>query len=289
MKILLIGKTGQLGQALAEQANQFKITLKAYGHDELDILQYKQLESKIKKDKPDVVINTSAYHVVPDCDIYPEKAFAVNAIALKNLSELCRKYRVRLVTYSTDYVFDGSKNKPYVEDDRTNPLQMYGLSKLAGEIICLNYHNDSIVIRTNGVYGGIKGSRSKKGNFVLMILNASREKKLLEVSSEQIVNPTYTVDLAEATYKLLKKRVKPGIYHLANEGQCSWAQFAQEIVTINGSKLKIIPVNRKGFSGGVYRPKFSVLKNKKAHAIGIHLPTWQNALKRYITYLQKTP
>lgn len=286
MKILLFGKNGQLGQEIIEASSKFRYNLTAYGHDEVDILNYSQVTDCINRNKPDIIINATAYHVVNDCELYPEKAFAINAIALKNIAELCNKNKIKLVHYSSDYVFDGLKGKPYQEDDIPNPLQIYGLSKFIGEKICLNYHDDSIIIRTCGVYGGKAGSRSKKGNFVLNILKQTEGKKELEVSSEQIVSPTYAHDLAEATLKLISKKPSHGIYHLVNEGYCNWAQFAQEIMKISKRKCRIIPVNRSGQYQGVKKPLFSALSNKKAKSLGVILPTWKEALKNYL-FLRK--
>ena len=186
------------------------------------------------------------------------------------------------MTYSTDYVFDGEKGSPYREDDIPNPLQMYGLSKLAGEYTALNsYPERTFIIRTSGLYGGKTGSPEKGGNFVLNIMEEARNKETVEVSSEQIISPTYTGDLSKATLKLLKNEAVPGIYHLVNEGFCNWADFTKEIFKLANVNTKIMPVDRKGFSGEVQRPKFSALQNIKAKVLGVELPSWQEGLKSY--------
>jgi dTDP-4-dehydrorhamnose reductase len=290
MKILLIGKNGQLGTELERQAKDFGFDIVSFSREELDITDYKKTTSSIDKYKPDIVINASAYHVVPECESNPAQAFLVNALAIKNLAEICENIGGKLVHYSTDYVFDGKKGKPYIEEDLPCPMQAYGISKVAGEHFALAYNSKSIVIRSSGVYGGRYGSKSKKGNFALNILKQdliSRQagKKTLEVSSEQIVNPTYSVDLANATLKLIKKKNISGIYHLVNEGHCSWAEFSKEITKLVGSETKIIPVDRRGQSGGARRPLFSALKNARAANLGIKLPSWQDAIKRYIITL----
>ena len=287
MKILLFGKNGQLGQEIMAASSKFKYNLIAYGHDEVEIVNYSQVIDCIQKNKPDIIINATAYHVVNDCELYPEKAFAVNAIALKNLAELCNKNKIKLVHYSSDYVFDGTKGGPYQEDDTPNPLQIYGVSKLAGEKICLNYHDDSLIIRTCGVYGGKTGSRAKKGNFVLSILKQTEGKKELEVSNEQIVSPTYAHDLAEGTFKLISKKPSHSIYHLVNEGHCSWAEFASEIMKLAKRKCRIISINRSGQYQGTKKPLFSALSNKKAKSLGVILPTWKEALKNYLFFRKR--
>jgi len=164
---------------------------------------------------------------------------------------------------------------------------MYGLSKLAGEYAALNlYSEGTFLIRTCGLFGGKIGSPEKKGNFVLNIMKEARDEEIIEVSSEQIISPTYAGDLSKATLKLLKKEAAPGIYHLVNEGFCSWADFTKEIFKLAGIKTEVVPVDRGGESGGVRRPKFSVLENKKAKALGIELPSWQEGLKSYFEFLK---
>jgi len=281
MKILLIGKNGQLGQEIHRQSQKLRYEIHAFGREELDITDSKKVKFKIESIKPTVIINASAFHVVPDCEIYPEKAFLVNATAVKNVAQITEQLNIPFITYSTDYVFDGRKGKPYVEDDLPSPMQTYGVSKVAGEYMALAYNPKSIIIRSSGVYGGKHGSRSKKGNFTLNILKEIG-KKTLEVSSEQIVSPTYSVDLAEATYELIENKNAKGIYHLVNEGYCSWAEFAAEIMRLVRSSTKIIPIDRSGQSGGARRPLFSALKNTRAAKLGVKLPTWQDAIKRYI-------
>lgn len=282
MNIVLIGKNGQLGSELETALGNARINVAAFGHKELDIRDHAALRKTIDALHPDIVINASAYHVVPDCEAYPEEAFKTNAFALKHLAQACHRQNALLLTFSTDYVFDGNKGSPYTEDDQPNPLQMYGISKLTGEIITLNYNPRSIVIRTCGVYGGKKGSKSKKGNFILTILDAAKQKNVIEISSEQIVSPTYARDLASATIELLTIEAAPGVYHLVNEGFCAWSEFARTILTIAGSTTHIQPVDRRGTYGRLKRPLFSALANTKAKSLGVILPPWQDAIQKYL-------
>ena len=283
MKILLIGKNGQLGQEIHRQSKERGYEIYAFSREELDVTNSEKVKSKIEHLKPTVVINATAFHVVPDCEIYPDRAFLVNAVAIRNIAEITEKMNIRFITYSTDYVFDGKKGKPYVENDLPSPVQTYGVSKVAGEYLALAYNTKSIVIRSSGVYGGKAGSRAKKGNFALSILKEAAGKNKIEVASEQIVNPTYAVDLAKASLDLLTHKDASGIYHLANKGYCSWAQFASEILKLIGSKTKIIPVDRKGMAGSLKRPLFSALENTRGAKLGVKLPSWQDGLKRYIS------
>lgn len=282
MKIIILGKNGQLGTELTLQAEKLKYTVYSYTREELDILDKEKIKKIVAKIKPDYFINASAFHVVPECEENPQKAFEINASSLKYLADICNETHTKIVHFSTDYVFDGLKGKPYKEADIPNPLQIYGISKFAGENTLLQYANNGIVIRTCGVYGGKFGSRAKKGNFVLTILKQIEGKKELEVSSEQIVNPTYAKDLATATLKLLKLKNAKGIYHLASQGYCSWAEFAQEIIKSKKIKAKIIPVDRKGLAGTLRRPLFSALSNTRAKKLGIQIPSWKKSLKDYL-------
>lgn len=285
MNILIFGKIGQLGAELYSQGIKRKHKAIGFSHKELDITDKKAVERVVKKEKPDLVMNATAYHVVPDCEVYPDKAFLVNVIAVRDIAQICYEQNIRFVHYSTDYVFDGKKGSPYIENDLPSPVQTYGVSKVAGEYMALAVNPKNIVIRSSGVYGGKYGSHSKKGNFALNILK-DKEKDTLEVSSEQIVNPTYAVDLANATYDLLSHKNAIGIYHLANEGYCSWVEFTKGIMKLVGSKTKVVPVDRSGQSGGARRPLFSALKNTRAAKLGIKLPSWQDAIKRYILSFQ---
>lgn len=285
MKILILGKNGQVGQELLTQATELDFDVVALSREELDITNFKSVVNQIEKIKPDIVINASAYHVVPDCETYPDKAYLINAIAVKNLADICEKNDITLVHYSTDYVFDGLKGKPYKENDLPNPLQVYGISKLAGEYGVLNYCKKGVIIRACYIYGGKTGSRAKKGNFVLSILNQAKDVSELEVASEMIVSPTFASDLALATLQLIKNKNIYGIYHLPNEGFCSLADFATSIIKYSGLKTKIIPIDRGGKAGNLRRPLFSVLKNTRAKKLKVFLPHWENAIKRYLKTL----
>lgn len=279
MKFLLIGKNGQLGHELnIELGKKYKVS--AFSSKELNIEDKGKISQFVKRIKPDVVINASAFHVVRDCEEFPDKAFIINSIAIKNLAQICQDNGSRLIHYSTDYVFDGRKGEPYLEDDAANPLQLYGISKLAGEYCAKTYCSKSLIIRTAYLYGGLSGSRSKGGNFVLTILKQAKENDELEVASDQIVSPTYAKDLAIASLRLILKKPNSGIYHLVNEGYCSLAEFSMEIIRASNKNTKIIPVRRS--EGDLRRPMFSALKNTSAAKLGVTLPSWKDALKRYL-------
>lgn len=286
-KILLIGKTGQLGSAILKDAAFFGHEVLAPPRSDLDITSSESLRMALEKVKPDILINTAAYNLVGKCEEALLDCVAVNFVAVADAAMLCKKYGVRFITYSTDYVFDGENGKPNKEIDYPRPLQNYGISKLAGELAAMNiYPEGAYIIRICGLYGKRwEGSREKGGNCVLNILKEAKAKKTIEVSSEQIVSPTFADDVSVATLKLLDIKAPAGIYHLVNEGYCSWYDFVKEIFKVTSINCVPVPKDRAGFSGGVQRPKFSALLNTKAKALGVTLPHWRDGLKRYLESL----
>ncbi len=281
MKIMLIGKSGQLGGSILDVNSKHEIY--APKRSRLDVESRESCESEIDAFSPDVVINTSAFHNVPLCEDEPAKAFRINCHAVRDLARICRKSGALFVTFSTDYVFGGNKGTPYSEDDCPSPVQMYGISKLAGEYAALAYAPDhSIVIRTCGLYGPT-GATSKGGNFVDKRIADSQHQQCLEMSCDQIVSPTYTRDLAQAVLALIEHpNLEPGIYHLTNQGQCTWYDFTREIYELMNIEIELIPVDRGGKSGEMRRPCYSVLENIRARRLGIVLPSWKDALLRYL-------
>jgi len=285
MKVLVFGASGQLGSELIAQSPALGIPSWGPPHDAVDVTDAAALEAAIEAAGPQVVINATGDHVVPACDQFPARAFATNAVAVGHMAEACARRGAEFMTVSTDYVFDGGKGSPYLEDDPPNPLQTYGVSKYAGELLARNAYARAVVIRTCGLYGGESGSRAKQGNFVLSVLRESEHREELEVSSEQIVNPTYAADLAAAILALLAARPAGGLYHLAASGHCSWAEFATEIVKLADRPMRIVPVDHGARSGAMRRPRFSALANVRGSAAGVTLPDWKDGLGRYLRRL----
>jgi dTDP-4-dehydrorhamnose reductase len=282
MRILLIGKTGQLGSDLIRNNHGHEIY--APPEEQFDVTLPEAMDRELGLFRPNVVINTAAFHNVPVCEAEPERAFKVNCIAVRNLALACKRIDALFMTFSTDYVFDGEKRTPYAEDDRPSPLQMYGISKLAGELAAQAVAADrSIIIRTCGLYGR-EGTWGKGGgNFVDNRIRDAKTKTNLEMGNDQTVCPTSTDDLSHAIFKLLEHpAVKPGIYHLVNEGECTWYEFTSAIYEVIGADITLMAVDRKGLTGAMRRPLYSVLLNTKAKAMGIALPPWQDALRRYL-------
>ena len=281
MKILLIGATGQLGGDLLRNNPGHEII--APGREALDLARQGEAARLIAQMRPDTVINCAAFHNVPKCEEEPAQAFLVNCVAVRDLAAACAAQGVRLVTFSSDYVFGGERSEPWREDDRPFPLQVYGISRLAGEHAALaSAPEHAVVIRTCGLYGR-SGARSKGGNFVDGRVADARAGKRIEMASEQVVAPTSTDDLSRAVYALLASpKLAPGIYHLVNEGACSWYEFTREIVRLVGGKSEVEPVDRGGKTGNMRRPLYSVLANTKARALGVRLRPWREALADYL-------
>jgi len=281
VRILLIGATGQLGGDLLRNNPGHDIL--APQRDTLDLERQEQIEQCLGNFRPEVVINCAAFHNVPLCETEPETAFRINCVAVGHLAGLCQRIQARLVTFSTDYVFGGDKRTPYLESDLPRPLQVYGISRVAGEYAALAAAPErAIIVRTCGLYGRT-GAASKGGNFVDKRIAEAMTGKPLEMACDQTVCPTSTDDLSRAVFALLAQDQSPaGIYHLVNEGACTWYEFTRAIYDALGMEVDLRPVDRQGLSGTMRRPLYSVLANTRARVLGISLPPWHDALARYL-------
>lgn len=281
MKILLIGATGQLGGDLLRNNPGHDIS--APGRVELDLSRPEQIDAVIRHARPNCVINCAAFHNVPLCEEQPGNAFSVNCVAVRDLARVCADIGSWLVTFSTDYVFGGEKKTPYAETDTASPVQIYGITRLAGEHAALYAApHHAVVIRTCGLYGR-SGAKSKGGNFVDGRVADGKAGKRIEMACEQIVAPTSTDDLSRAVLSLIAHPgLAAGIYHLVNDGACSWYEFTREIVRLIDARCEVVPVDRGGKTGNMRRPLYSVLANTKARALGITLRPWREALADYL-------
>jgi dTDP-4-dehydrorhamnose reductase len=280
MRILLIGATGQLGGDLVRCNPGHEII--APTRAELDLERLEGLPRLLAHLRPALLINCAAFHNVPLCETEGEKAFRINCIAVRELARHCSAAGIRFVTFSTDYVFRGDKRAPYVEDDPVGPVQMYGITRAAGEHAALAEGGaDTIVIRTCGLYGRT-GAASKGGNFVDKRLREAPSNPTLEMGCDQTVSPTSTADLSAAVYALIDRPDAHGIYHLVNEGECTWYEFTCAIFQLVSMPIRVVPVDRGGRSGTMRRPLYSVLANTRARALGVVMPHWRDALARYL-------
>ncbi len=287
-KIVIIGANGQLGQDLVKVFKGDGTV--ALTHKDIEIVDQRRAEAVLGRIEPDVVINTAAYHRVEDCETEYARAFEVNGIGSANLARAAEKLGFALVHISTDYVFDGKKREPYQEDDAPNPLNTYGLTKLAGEYYIRNLCTKHYIVRTSGLYGLAK-CRAKGGNFVETMLRLAREQPELKVVDDQLLVPTYTLDLAEKIKELVAKDKKDryGTYHIANSGQCSWYEFAAKIFELEGLHgVNLKKTTSAEFRSKVMRPAYSVLGSNGLKSIGLKpLRSWQDALKEYMAARHK--
>lgn len=269
MKIILLGK-GLLGRAILSvfQDNHDIIGL---SHSECDITDKKSIESVVNFHQPELVMNATGYTAVDRAEDERQRVFSVNAKGVLNLCHILAPKKIPLVHFSTDYVFDGTKSKGYMESDSPSPISVYGSSKAAAEQEILKHLKNYYLIRTSWLYG--PGGK----NFVDTMLTLAEEGHSLKIVKDQIGNPTYTLDLAQAVLRLLKGSPY-GIYHIVNEGDCSWYEFACEIFRELGVPQKIIPITSEELNRKAKRPKYSMLRNTKLPK----LRPWREALTSYL-------
>jgi len=279
MRIAVIGADGQLGTDLLKILSDHQLFPLYY--PKFDITKPEQTKQDLSRIRPDVVINTAAYHRVDECEDHPEEAFLVNSLRVRDLAVFCNSMEAVLVHFSTDYVFDGKKKFPYIEEDSPNPLSVYAASKLAGEHFVRNYCERYFLIRTCGLYG-VAGCWGKGGNFVDTVVSMARNDKTLRVVDDQVVTPTSTEELAVRIAELIQTS-HHGLFHLTNEGQCTWYEFACFVLEDLGLSADIMAVDSKTYGAKARRPAYSVLENKKAKNLGLSdFSDWKTALHRYL-------
>ena len=261
MKVLIVGSKGMLGQELAKSFAKFDLTL--WDKEEIDITNAEQVKKMIKDLSPDLVINAAAYNAVDDIEENYDLAQKVNVDGPINLAKTAGEEGAVFVHYSTDYVFDGQKQDGYFEHDLPSPISRYGESKFLGEEV-LEHNPAGFVIRSSRLFGLPAKSDGGKKSFIELMLKLADEKDELEIVDEEVSNPTYVVDLAEATKDLTTGNYHPGIYHITNEGGCTWCEFAIEIFSQAKKTVKVKPVPSSRFPRPAKRPARSSLQNTKA-------------------------
>ena len=279
MTTLLIGATGQLGTELRQAFGDHDLAPLA--HSDLELTDRAQVREALDKYRPGLILNTAAYHRVDECEDNPERAFAVNAMAVRDLATAAKGIGAVLVHFSTDYVFDGRQRRPYRETDPPGPLSVYAASKLAGEYFIRAILERHFLIRTCGLYG-IAGSRDKGGNFVETMLRLAREGRDIRVVGDQVLTPTSARELARKVRQLVETG-RYGLYHITNNGECSWYQFAQAIFELAGLQPRLLETTSAAYGARANRPAYSVLDNANLHRLGLDdLRPWHEALKEYL-------
>jgi dTDP-4-dehydrorhamnose reductase len=284
MKVAVIGANGQLGSDLVSAFSDSGDAVRALTHSDIEIADQNSVSRVLREIQPQVIVNTAAMHHVENCEREPEKAFAVNALGAKNLATVARDLSTVLIHFSTDYVFDGSKGKLYVEDDNPLPLNAYGITKLAGEHFIRSTTDRYFVIRTSGLYGK-HSCRAKGGlNFIELMLKLARESGEVRAVDSEIVTPTNTAELAEQILALSRSD-SYGLYHATAEGACSWYEFAHEIFSVTDTQVNLKVAAPNEFPAKVTRPKYSVLENQALKSQGLNLfKPWQDGLHKYLSW-----
>jgi dTDP-4-dehydrorhamnose reductase len=284
MKIVILGVGGRLGAALLrEYRDKFEVT--GFNHTQLDLSDLGAVREKLRSTSFDVLINAAGFTKVDLCETQPDRAFLINAEASLVVAEICDEKNARLIHFSTDYVFDGAKRKPYAEEDEASPISIYGESKLAGEKNVLALQNQNLVVRVSWVFGPDRPS------FIDAMVQQAQENHEVDAVADKFSTPTYTLDIAEMLPRFFGSDAPGGILHFANAGQCSWQEYAQWAVDCCHDaglplKTKTIGARRlRDMANWVARrPVYSVLSTAKYTMLtGVSPRTWREAVSDYIT------
>ncbi|MBD3109671.1 dTDP-4-dehydrorhamnose reductase [Bacillus sp. AGMB 02131] len=275
MKIIITGAEGQLGKEIVALLSKNDNDVFPYAKKELDITKRDEIERICACIKPDLIINCAALTKVDDCETEVEKAYLVNGLGPYYLGKAANVHKAKLVHISTDYVFSGDQSFPYNESDRTNPQTIYGKSKLMGEELLLKVCNNVLIVRTSWLYG------HDTNNFVRTMMELSNKKASISVVNDQFGSPSYTLDIAQTICAIMEE--KTGIYHITNSGECSWYDFAKEIMKLTGKSTVIVPISTGQYQFKTPRPHYSVLAHRKLEEDGIKMRDWQSALSYFIS------
>lgn len=280
-KILTVGAGGQLANCFDEIQKDYEFEFIFQSELELDLTHFDQVEQFFTKNQIDYCINCAAYTQVDKAENDSDLAFKINADAVGFLAKICEEKKVKFIHISTDYVFDGTSSAPYLEDDATNPLGVYGASKLAGEQLAVENNEETIIIRTAWVYSPYNQ------NFVKTMIRLMTEREEIGVVNDQFGHPTSALDLAKACMEIiLSEKWISGIYHFSNSGEISWFDFAKKIAELKNFKTKVNPIETKDFPTPAKRPKYSVLnKNKITKAYSIEIKNWEQSLEEVLDKL----
>lgn len=281
-RILVLGARGMLGRDLTEalrSSSQGEVVPWDLG--EIDIRDEKETVEKIGELKPDVIINAAAFTRVDDCESQVEQAIAVNAEGMKHVALGALRCQAKVLYLSTDYIFDGKKREPYLENDTPYPLNVYGRSKWKGEEYVRALLKHWVIVRTQWLYG-------KHGNnFVTSVLGQARERDELRIVDDQVGSPTYSADLSKILAALIEKEAE-GVFHVTNSGTCSWYEFGKAILKLSGlGQIRVTPISSQELRRPATRPSYSALGCQKLTAtMGLTLRPWTEALKDYLESLK---
>ena len=276
MRVLLFGANGQLGSDITRLWKDGDIALTAATRQDADVTDAAAVGALVERARPDVVINTTAFHNLPVCEQDPETCFRVNVIGGWNVARAAAAAGAAVVQFSTDYVFEGTKGSPYLEDDARRSVNVYGAAKIATEDVVRQANPEHLVARVSGLYG-LAGSAGKGGNFVETMLRLAREGNPINVVADQTTAPTNTAEIAEALLPLVREGARGTVHLAAGEG-CSWHTFASAIFAIAGVSPELNAVTTEQLGGPVKRPLHSVLGSSRTAP----MRHWRDGLERYM-------
>jgi dTDP-4-dehydrorhamnose reductase len=282
MKILVTGSNGQLGQSFRKISANYEHEFVFTDVEELDITNEEQIDTYLGNKEFDCLINCAAYTAVDKAENDYDLALLLNTQAPYLLAKYTKKYKIRFIHISTDYVFDGKSSTPYTPQSVPNPKSVYGNTKLQGEKKILRCNKSANIVRTSWLYSEFGN------NFVKTMIKLGQTKSSINVVYDQIGTPTYATDLAEAIMKMLDRSSLDSIYHFSNEGVCSWYDFAKKIMELNKLKCKVMPILSKDYPTVAKRPFYSVLdKSDIKESLHIEIPHWEDSLKKCLTFLNE--
>jgi dTDP-4-dehydrorhamnose reductase len=277
MRVVVLGAKGQLGSAIVHQLRA-KADVIALDRAALDITNADAVEPTLRSHRPDAIVNCAGNNAVDAAEEHQVEALAANAFAVRSLARAARALDAVFVQYSSDFVFDGAGDKPHVETDTPNPRSVYAMSKMLGEWFAADAPKH-YVLRVESLFGSVPGGRPDKGS-AATIISALRAGASPRVFEDRTVSPTYVVDAARATREMLERRVPFGLYHCVNSGSCTWLEFALAAAEILRVEPKVTPVRFADATMKAPRPKYCAMSNAKLAAAGIHMDSWQDALRR---------
>ena len=280
-KVVVFGSRGQLGVELVQEFTARGYSVAGFERAKVDINDAALVERTLAEADPAVVVNAAAYNQVDVAENEPLPAFLANGLAVRNLAMACRQIDAQLVHFSTDYVFDGTANRPYTEDDRPHPLGAYGVSKLAGELYAQAYLDKPLIVRTSGVFGP-GGLRTARGNFIELMLRLAANKQPIRVVEDHVASPTYAPLLAARTVDLVDRKLH-GLFHVGGGTPISWFEYAKAIFRVAGLNPELRATNEREYRTAARRPKFSALSNAKMESCGIEpMPPIAAAIELYL-------
>jgi dTDP-4-dehydrorhamnose reductase len=279
VRIAVVGARGQLSAAVIHECHRDH-DLIAFSRAELDVTDDAMVEAAMERARPDAIVNGAGFTDVDGAEDHPIDALNINAFAVRALARAAVKHNAVLVHYSTDFVFDGRVSAPYTEDDQPNPRSVYAASKLLGEWFALDAPR-AYVLRVETLFGRAPGAGPPKGS-VAGIVKGLQAGTVPTVFEDRTISPTYVLDAARATRRLLETQPTPGIYHCVNSGACTWVELARELARLLGVEPRLKPVRMADTPLRAARPQYCALSNAKLRAAGADMPTWQDALERYV-------